>query len=552
MHMHVAQRHRVALPVLTLAAILSAGAPGARRSLTTKSPEVLQAIDRGIKYLESDGAQDDKVGAQALIGIALLKNGAQPDHPKVLKVLAAVEKAFASHDAKKVDDAMGGDNPAYSTGLSIMFLLEHDPVAHRADIEYLLSYFRSRQKTHGGWGYLGRVTGDTSMTQYGVLSAWEAHFHGINISMDSIEAVTMWLLKTQDPSGGYGYQGAPTDNLNKLVTQADVKQSMTAAGLGSLYICSNLLGMAGRVEKPPKEAEVPSVLKEIKSKEAKPDPSKYRSKIDAKLVREAQERGNAWFAQNFKINVGNYNYYYLYALERYKSIAEFCDKNEEKDPQWYSDVAQFLIEKQSPEGTWNAGCGPVPDTAFAVLFLLRSMRKSIQKAYTFGDGTLIGGKGIPKDTRDLLIDGKTGQLKERKLWGEGERLLEALKDVDGKDFDKAAESLGELEDSRIQGLAAKHADMIRRLVSNRKWEARLGAVRAGQGARPGQRAGVDLRPERPHRRGGPRGQRRAAAHQPEPVAGPVPRQSQRCRRRAVIEQWKAWYQAVRPGAEVNL
>ena len=72
---------------------------------------------------------------------------------------------------------------------------------------------------------------------------------------------------------------------------------MTAAGLGSLYICSNLLGMAGKVEKPPKEKEVPSALKEVKPKDAKPDPSKYKSKIDPKLVREAEARGNGWFAQ---------------------------------------------------------------------------------------------------------------------------------------------------------------------------------------------------------------------------------------------------------------
>lgn len=234
--------------------------------------------------------------------------------------------------------------------------------------------------------------------------------------MDSIEAVTTWLLKTQDPSGAYGYQGTVAENVNNLVKQTEIKHSMTAAGLGSLYICGNLLGMAGKVEKPPKEEEVPSALKEVKPKNAKPDPSKYKSKIDSKLVREAQERGNGWFAANFKVQVENFNFYYLYALERYKSIAEFCDKNEEKDPQWYSDVAQFLIEKQGQDGTWNSGCGQVPDTAFGVLFLLRSMKKSIAKAFAFGDGTMIGGRGIPKDTSSLLVD-RNGQLKPARWKG---------------------------------------------------------------------------------------------------------------------------------------
>ena len=46
-----------------------------------------------------------------------------------------------------------------------------------------------------------------------------------------------------------------------------------------------------RSRSPPKEKDVPSALKEIKPKEAKPDPSKYKSKIDPKLVREAEGGG---------------------------------------------------------------------------------------------------------------------------------------------------------------------------------------------------------------------------------------------------------------------
>ena len=37
------------------------------------------------------------------------------------------------------------------------------------------------------------------MTQYGVLSAWEATQAGFKIPSNTIESVTNWLLKTQDP-----------------------------------------------------------------------------------------------------------------------------------------------------------------------------------------------------------------------------------------------------------------------------------------------------------------------------------------------------------------
>lgn len=313
MRMHFIGRRSAAL---ALAATLFAGFAGARGAraadlLTTKSPEVLAAIDRGIKYLESPAADDDqRVGAQALVGMAILTNNGKPDHPKVLKAAARVQKALAVRDVTKVNP----DMDIYSTGMAIIFLIEHDPEGHRGDIEYLLSYLRAQQKKHGGWGYAGRDTGDTSMTQYGVLSSWEAKNHGFNVPLESIDAVGGWLLRTQDPSGAFGYQGNIAPNFPTLVAQSDVKHSMSAAGLGALYISTNILGIAG-FEKP-KEKDVPSALKEIKPKDAKPDPNKYKSKLDAKLVREAEARGNGWFAKNFKVQVDNYNMYYLYAFER--------------------------------------------------------------------------------------------------------------------------------------------------------------------------------------------------------------------------------------------
>ena len=40
----------------------------------------------------------------------------------------------------------------------------------------------------------------------------------------------------------------------------------------------------------------------------------------------------------------------------------------------------------------------IADTAFAVLFLMRSTKKSIEKAKSYGAGEMIGGRGLPKDT----------------------------------------------------------------------------------------------------------------------------------------------------------
>ena len=103
------------------------------------------------------------------------------------------------------------EGPIYSAGLAIVFLVQLDGLKangpHTGDISTLLEYLHSQQKGHGGWGYPERTSGDTSMTQYGVLSAWEAKQAGFSVSLSSMERAANWLLSTQDPSGGYGYQG---------------------------------------------------------------------------------------------------------------------------------------------------------------------------------------------------------------------------------------------------------------------------------------------------------------------------------------------------------
>ena len=163
---------------------------------------------------------------------------------------------------------------------------------YRPDIECLLAYLHKHQKPHGGWGYEGRESGDTSMTQYGVLSSWVASRHGFNIPLDSIDAVANWLLRTQDPSGGFGYQGNLAPNPRHLVPQTEIRPSMTAAGSGSLYVCANLLGLSDKREK--KKEDVPSALREVKPKEAAKE--KPKTKIELRLVRETEERAKKWMA----------------------------------------------------------------------------------------------------------------------------------------------------------------------------------------------------------------------------------------------------------------
>ena len=180
------------------------------------------------------------------------------------------------------------------------------------------------------------------------------------------------------------------------------------------------------------------------------------------------------------------------------------DPKAEKEPKWYNDGARFLIKTQADDGSWTSQCGVVPDTAFGVLFLLRSTKKSIEKAYTYGDGTLVGGRGLPKDTD--LVEVRGGQVVAKPLLGPAEGLLTALDNPGANDYDEAMDLLADLPAPDLEALMSKYGDKLRRLVNNKSPERAAGGGPAlGQDDQPRQCSRVDLCPERSRSRGGSSG-----------------------------------------------
>src|SRR4029078_3867656 len=95
----------------------------------------------------------------------------------------------------------------YSLGLAAMLLLEVNPERNRDLATRYIREILKRQQPWGAWGYPGSMTGDTSQTQYPTLALWLAINHGLDVPMSAIEKDCGWLLRTQDPSGAWGYQG---------------------------------------------------------------------------------------------------------------------------------------------------------------------------------------------------------------------------------------------------------------------------------------------------------------------------------------------------------
>ncbi|MBN2296740.1 MAG: HEAT repeat domain-containing protein [Pirellulales bacterium] len=452
---------------------------------TPDDPVVRRMVTRGAAFLESH--TEKLLGGKAVVALALVKANKPPDHPLILGTAEEIKAKIAAAEgdpSKLVMDKEENDN--YSIGTSAIFLLSYDAGTYRAEIQFLLDTLAHRQKEHGGWGYVSKIDGDTSMTQYAVLTMWEAHQEGFSFPPAMLNGVATWLAKTQDPSGAFGYQGQVSPTFEPI-KQYETRLSMVVAGLGSTYICTDLMGL-GR--KPKEKNEEPSALKEVEdtTKKDLPDTQRSRPKkisisLESSILRRVQERGNRYMAKKYEIAPSSvaFKYYYLYALERYCSFRELDEgKGNRKDgPKWYNDGVDYLMVKQTDSGGWDnpvkGEAGPSVSTAFAILFLVRSTQKSIQGDRGYGPGTLVGGRGFP-DEGEVVI--RNGQVIAKPTTSPFEAMQSAMKNPGEADLAEAIDRMDELGPKQSQILVSKFAEKLRALVSDPSPDNRIAAVKA--------------------------------------------------------------------------
>jgi hypothetical protein len=540
-----------------LLALVAAFSGPSALALTPDSPDVKRAIRKAVRFLASDDekSKDDRLGARALVGLVMLKNHEAADHPRITAAAAAIQAAVKGQEPAQIKL----DAPIYTAGLCVIFLATLDAHTYAGEIDSLLRYLQYVQKPHGGWGYPERDSGDTSMTQYGVLSAWEAKQAGCRISRDSIEKAANWLLRTQDPSGAFGYQGAVSP-IDALVKQGDIRPAMVVGGVGSVYMCADLLELVPRAAQ--RDDNLPPALKEV---EAVAPPAaaaeEGKLKVDLRRVKAAEARGVRYITgvgkngkKNLKMNYTDWTtFYYLYAYERYASFRELAEGRTEKEPAWYTEGARYLLSIQKSDGSWivkDSLSGKVPDTAFAALFLLRSSKRSIEKAYGYGESTLVAGRGLSKETAAVAVS--AGKVLPVAQWKTAAALLPILDRREDPAFDKAIAALEQLPPKEAQLLAKKHAEVLRRLVADRSPSARIAAVKA-----IGNGNNLDLVPTLVYALGDPdvgvASQACDALRRLSHVLGApaVPTPLTDDRRRDEIQYWKQWYLAIRPEAEFD-
>ena len=89
---------RVAVCAAALLPLSLFVSPRPADAYTPESPEVQRAIARAVAYLKTEGVTDRRVGGKALIGLALVKAGADRRHAKIAEAVEAIRTRLGNND----------------------------------------------------------------------------------------------------------------------------------------------------------------------------------------------------------------------------------------------------------------------------------------------------------------------------------------------------------------------------------------------------------------------------------------------------------------------
>ncbi|HEX5102293.1 MAG TPA: prenyltransferase/squalene oxidase repeat-containing protein [Pirellulaceae bacterium] len=547
---HHREQHQILIPAIgwVVGCIWFFTAIEASHAYTPDSPEIKHIIERGMEYLQGSFASEYRLGGKCLIGLCFWKTGRPIDHPAIQ---AAIKKCR--------DDEGRKHDQMYDPSIAAIFLCEMEaaqPELHDLAEVYLKKVL-SKQKQHGGFGYDGMQTGDTSQTQYASLALWMAAHHGHQVPNEAVERLAGWLVRTQDPTGTWSYQGNDPGVFQRVQQNpSDRRLSLHVGGAGAMYIVADLLGLTSAAQ-PEAERKLPPALRAVgKEDDDKRAPRKHLvlKLFDAQLVRRALADGDQFFAKNYAINPAHQLHYYLYGLERYQSFRELAAGREEAEPKWYNEGCEMLMSTQQSTGAWPAsGDNTVISSTFALLFLARSSKKSFAGIPSLSDGVLLGGMGLPKNTADIVE--RDGKLVETPLAGSIDELL-ALIEKPNAPLDQLIDPTQPLA---LDGDVTKRAGQItklRALVSAGDFNTRLLAVKTLGRARqldsapiliyaltdPISQTNPDLRIILEADRG-----LRFLSRKFGGVGLPSDPKPQDIQ--TAIKAWKDWYKSIRPDAE---
>ncbi len=443
--------------------------PSSASAYTTESPQVKEMVRLGATYLQGKPLPKE-LGGACLVALAIYKSGFKNDK-KIAEAVAQCQRAAGTYPK-----AQAANKDVYNLGIAIIFLAELNAERYAKEIDVFLKQLVKRQRPDGSWSYPPRSNGDTSITQYGVLGLWAAKNTDRQVDLKSVDACTRWLMRTQDTTGAWSYIGVDPGNYTRINQRVDfneyeaitgrVSPSMVVAGLGSLYMAADMLGYKDTGKRLAAERDL---LKVIKLVSASTDEGATAGRIFGRAIPD----GEKYYRGNCKTVTNHWQYYYLYGMERYESFREQVLKLDNEEPAWYNKGVDFMKRKQVKGGSWvDAKGGPYINTAFAILFLVRSTKTTIRKLMS---ESLSGGKGLPA-SGDLRMNSK-GKIVTNPLAKTMSEMLALL------DEEQSSEEVMELMSRQFNvalegddATLAEQSARLRQFVTHKDWDRRLIAV----------------------------------------------------------------------------
>ena len=482
---------RYQIPCLACALLLFLmGSPGQLLGQVKYTPEhkdVYAAATKGIAFLEANKSTD--VGEAILTAIACIEytkryeNHVPVDHPLVVHGLEKTREAIQKTGTANLDSV----SSIYTNALALILLIECGIEGDRKDIEKILARIIERQQTEGAWGYKSQDgIGDVSQTQYAVLALWVAKSRKFSVE-PSVGAKAMeWLCSSISNEDSWYYRNRAGAVFGE---DQEHRHSIHFSGLSSVYLLSDYLQITGSrggvgFKKMISGLELPpSVSINIPSKDGAAEIKKGPLAIvDGGLYKRATKGGNSWLASNFNNADGSlkrsskWQYYYLYALERYAFFREKAEGRITEVPTWYDQGVEFLFAEQTGNGGWpsDQGNGQI-NTAFAVMFLVRASQVLVLENLK---GVMQSGEGFPEDVS--LTFGPDGQVSARKAIKGVQDVMALLEEGIGEeDLELIMNTMGPAISEMAAGAKSRNEQnaFMRGLISDRDRGKRRIAVR---------------------------------------------------------------------------
>lgn len=421
--------------------------------------EVVQNVaEKAAQALES--AKSDTAGQLALGALAIVETGKRYTEsvPRDSKTVQAAIKQILD-DLPKSGDKLKGpiaeNNETYYPAVALILLCEVDDQKYQSEIELLIKILLKRQRNTGAFTYTkDKAQGDTSQMQYAALAMFVADQHQFEINPEAAKAALTWLTGTQQSDGTFRYKindpraSAPR---GRPTTASPPNPSIQSAGIGTVYLLADMLQLSTRSKRTAVSAEElegqafpPGVSIYVKPRDdgVKEKRTGPLVNFDPRRLGGSRSAGNKVMEQMFQIPIRRWNYYYMYAFERYAYFRAETEGNmgRGKMKRWYDEGVDYLIKEQKPSGVFPNGANGLAtsyvNTAFAILFLVRSSEILVRPS---ADSELVGDLGFPEDEQLTESNGRFQSNSAQEDLSEQLKLLQA----------------GSLDDSDLQVLANK-------------------------------------------------------------------------------------------------